>query len=78
MAAATRLTRRSGERGRALMGTPSGARASATALAMAAEAPAVPPSPAPFTPRGFRGEGAFARTFGMARQETLVGVGGGG
>src|SRR6202035_1963734 len=34
--------------------------ASETAFAMAARTPAVPPSPAPLTPRGFRGEGAFS------------------
>jgi hypothetical protein len=41
--------------------TLSGRSASATALAMAAEAGGVPPSPAPLTPSGFRGEGVTTR-----------------
>ena len=37
--------------------TPSGATASATALATAAKAPIVPPSPTPFEPSAVRGLG---------------------
>src|SRR5262245_27412397 len=37
--------------------TPRGAKASATALLIAATAPVAPPSPAPFMPKGFKGEG---------------------
>src|SRR5215510_15818744 len=37
--------------------TPRGANASATALLIAATAPVVPPSPAPFMPKGFKGDG---------------------
>src|SRR5262245_11811260 len=37
--------------------TPRGANASATALLIAATAPVAPPSPAPFMPKGLKGEG---------------------
>ena len=43
--------------GSATMRTPSGRTASATALARAAGAPIVPPSPIPLTPPGMRGAG---------------------
>src|SRR5258706_14202393 len=48
-------TTRCGLRGRRVTSTPS---ASETALAIAAPTAAVPPSPAPFTPRGLSGDGA--------------------
>src|SRR5713226_9839844 len=47
----------SGWTGREMIFTPRGLTASATALAMAAGAPMVPPSPMPLWPPGVRGEG---------------------
>src|SRR6185503_2878548 len=55
--AAHRDRRCSGRMGSAVTATPSGATASATALAMAAGAPMVPPSPMPLYPPGVSGEG---------------------
>src|SRR5262245_3928015 len=47
----------SGLTGVSFTSTPNGARASQTALAMAAGGATAPPSPTPLTPRGLSGEG---------------------
>src|SRR5262249_15321296 len=52
-----RLTSVSGRMGSVVISTPSGFTASATALAMAAGAPMVPPSPMPLCPPGVSGDG---------------------
>ena len=63
-AAAARISsrRRDGRSGSDLISTPSGASASATALATAPPAATMPSSPAPLTPRGLVGEGSSSRT----------------
>src|SRR6266540_5173240 len=55
--AASSRKRRSGVTGSSVISIPSGARASATALAMAAGAPMVPPSPTPLKPPRVDGDG---------------------
>src|SRR5712691_3272471 len=61
--AAARISadRRSGDSGSALIDTPSGASASATAFAIAPPQAELPPSPAPFTPSGLSGVGVSSR-----------------
>src|SRR6185295_12177058 len=53
---------REGRNGSAVIFTPSGASASATALATAAPAATMPSSPAPLTPSRLVGEGSSSRT----------------
>ena len=70
----TRLRTAAGISGVRVILAPNGARASSTALAIAAGGEIAPPSPMPFTPSGLRGDGYSRWIVSISGRSVAVGT----